>query len=68
MPPKASTDDDEGLWTVQQLADYLQISVAHCYRVAQNNGVPKVRIGSSVRFDPKAVKAWVQAKTVKAVS
>jgi excisionase family DNA binding protein len=54
------------LWTYQDLADYLQVGLRTAKRRVKEDGVPFVRIGRSVRFDPAAVQAWVERRqTVK---
>ena len=49
-----------GLWTADQVAAYLGLSKAFVWKqVRQNLGLPYVRLGGVLRFDPAAVRAWV---------
>lgn len=45
--------------TVDNLADFLQLSVSRVRKLARK-GLPFIRIGRSVRFDRQAVLAWLQ--------
>lgn len=55
------------LWTPDQVAEHLQLSKQHIYRLCQQHRMPYIRVGNSLRFRPAAVEAWLEAKTVKAV-
>jgi excisionase family DNA binding protein len=49
--------------TVGEVADLLSISRSTVYRLTDSNSIPFVKIGSSIRFDPDELKAWLVAKT-----
>lgn len=53
----------EELWTVKEVAAYLKMSRSGVYdRLTRiNDKIPHLRLGSAVRFDPDAVKAWAKA-------
>ena len=60
--------DPERLWTIEQVADFLQTErskVRYWVRVAQ---FPFIRLGRQVRFDPNDVKAWVARHKVESLS
>ena len=52
--------------TAPQLARLLSVDRATVYRAAKSGVLPSFRIGCCVRFDPKAVAAWLRER--KAVS
>ena len=57
----------EELWTVDEVAAYLKMSRSSIYtRIGRHSdALPVMRVGSMLRFDPKAVKAWVTAQVVR---
>lgn len=63
---KADAADDR-LWTVEQVADFLQVSVPHIYRLCSTLRLPHVKPGDVLRFEPDQVRKWVAERRVKAV-
>lgn len=58
---------DEALWTTQETADYLKVSVGQVrkmYGKDTTHQLPFVRLGTSVRFRPDAVRAWATSREV----
>ncbi len=52
-----------GLWTAADVAAYLSLSVDWVWKqVRCNSGLPFIRLGRNVRFDPDKVKAWLAAQ------
>ena len=49
---------DEVLWTVPQVAKYLQVSPSWVYRNASSGRIPTVRLGANLRFVPSEIKSW----------
>ena len=49
--------------TAKQLAAVLAVSKIVIYKLAKAGRLPSFRIGTCVRFDPKAVAAWLRART-----
>jgi predicted DNA-binding transcriptional regulator AlpA len=52
---------DERLWTIEELADYLQLPVGTIY----NNRAtlpPATKIGRSLRWIPDDVREWVRSQ------
>lgn len=47
------------LFTVQQLADYLQLSKRTIYRLVDHHQVPAIRVGGQWRFPKSAVDYWL---------
>ena len=46
--------------TAAELAQWLAVSPLSIYKVARANRLPCFRIGSCVRFDPRAVATWLR--------
>jgi excisionase family DNA binding protein len=46
----------------RQLAVLLAVSTIVIYKLAKSNRIPSFRIGTCVRFDPKAVAAWLRGQ------
>ena len=51
----------EPLWTVHQVAEYLQLSVSWTYKAVERGELPCRRIGASLRFVPSEVRRWAEA-------
>lgn len=53
-----------GLWTAAETAAYLNVSPDWVWRqVRCNSGLPFIRLGRNVRFDPTKVRAWVESQS-----
>ena len=50
----------KSLLTADDLADYLSLSRKHIFRMAKAGRIPSVRIGGSVRFDPRKTGEWLK--------
>lgn len=50
--------------TVDDLADFLQLSVSQVRKLARKD-LPLIRIGRSVRFDRQAVLKWLNTRGSK---
>jgi excisionase family DNA binding protein len=48
--------------TVKELADILSLSQREIYKLAASNQIPHFKVGSSVRFEPSMVLAWLEAR------
>jgi excisionase family DNA binding protein len=46
----------------RQLAALLAVSTIVVYKLAKSNRLPSFRIGTCVRFDPKAVANWLRGQ------
>jgi excisionase family DNA binding protein len=46
--------------TAKNLAQLLQVSEVTIYKLAKANKLPSFRIGTAVRFDPRAVALWLR--------
>lgn len=57
----------EQLWSVEQTADYLALSVKTLYGWrGRKYGPPSYRIGNVVRYRPAEVRAWVDEHVLAA--
>jgi excisionase family DNA binding protein len=59
-----ATDSIPQLLTIDQLAERLGTSVRHVRRLVAERRVPYVKVGRLVRFDPEAVKSWLEAASM----
>ena len=48
--------------TVSEVAEILSVSERQVYKLASESVIPSFRIGSSIRFDPSQVAAWLRQK------
>lgn len=58
--PRSLTDDR--LWNVDDVARFLTISRSMVYKLEQVGDLPSLRIGSCVRFEPAAVRAFARGE------
>jgi excisionase family DNA binding protein len=52
----------EGAMTAEQLAKLLNVSDITIYKQAKAGRIPSFKIGTCVRFDPKAVAKWLRTQ------
>lgn len=56
-----TTGTVERLWTVEEVADYLRVPVTTLYQWRYRRVGPRAsRVGRYLRYDPAAVRAWVE--------
>ena len=48
--------------TVSEVAEILNISERQVYKLASESVIPSFHIGSSIRFDPSQLAAWLRQK------
>lgn len=51
--------------TVQQVAEYLQLSTMMVYKLAQEGKIPAAKIGRVWRFEQEAIDQWLKQKIVE---
>jgi len=51
------------LLTAIQLGEYLSVSPKTVFQWSKQGRVPVIRMGSALRFDPKAIAAWLRARS-----
>jgi excisionase family DNA binding protein len=47
------------LLTVKELAKKLNMPQVSLYKLVENDLIPNIRIGKSIRFVPQAINAWL---------
>ena len=52
---------------VREVAEYLRISEAKVYRLANQGGIPVMRIGKAWRFRKDLLDQWIRQKTEASV-
>jgi excisionase family DNA binding protein len=52
------------LQTAQQLGDYLGMSPKTLFGWSKQGRIPHIKMGSALRFDPKAIAAWLRTRSV----
>ena len=64
MTTPTTTSDwaSEPLWTVKQVAAYLQASPSWVYMHADDGTLPSVKIGGLRRFHPEAIRAYARGE------
>ena len=50
------------LWTVRDVADFLQLHAKTIYDMAARGDLPCVRFGGRLRFDQRDIASWVSAR------
>jgi excisionase family DNA binding protein len=50
-------------WTVEDLADLLELSPKTLYKMANSGRISVIRIGGMLRFDPVLTANWLRART-----
>lgn len=51
-------------WSADELAEILNLSRKHIYKLAKNRRMPCFRIGGAVLFDPKVTADWLESKYI----
>ncbi len=46
--------------TARQVAEFLAISPITVYKMAKAGRLPSFRVGTAVRFDPRAIAQWLR--------
>ena len=58
----------EKLWSVEDVATYLDVSTSWVYNAAASGNLPVVRVGSLLRFNRDAIIEWVRGGEVASVT
>lgn len=53
---------DEPLWTAQEVATYLRVSLSTVYNLRRAGDLPVVQVGSLYRFHPEAVRGYARGE------
>ncbi len=52
------------LMTLQEVADYLRVTVKTIYRLLKQGRIPATKVGNQWRFDKTAIDEWLQRSSV----
>jgi excisionase family DNA binding protein len=50
--------------TARQVAEFLAISPITVYKMAEAARLPSFRVGTAVRFDPRAIAEWLRGNAM----
>jgi excisionase family DNA binding protein len=56
-------DTDIGIMTVHDVAEYLRLSEAKVYKMANEGHVPALRMGKTWRFKKELIDEWIRRET-----
>lgn len=62
--PHATTHPSEPLWTAEDVAAFLRVSLSMVYKLRRTGALPAIRVGALFRFQPDAVRAFAGAEEV----
>ena len=54
---------DVGIMTVHDVAEYLRLSEAKVYKMANEGHVPALRMGKTWRFKKELIDEWIRRET-----
>lgn len=72
--PRPSVDIADGTqlvgsyMTVKEVAALLRVSIRHVHRLATQNEIPSIRLGTTLRIDRNALINWIQIQSQKTKS
>jgi len=56
-------DSEVGIMTVHDVAEYLRLSEAKVYKMANEGHVPALRMGKTWRFKKELIDEWIRRET-----
>jgi excisionase family DNA binding protein len=62
MYPREATELPKLLWTCHEAAAALSISLRTLWTLTAEGRIPCVRIGRSVRYDPRDIRSWIESQ------
>ena len=65
LPDPETPSPDESLWDAIDVARYLKVSRSWVYHQAEAGLLPHLRVGSLLRFDPDAIRAYAKGSTIR---
>ena len=66
-PTTSLSPDTQPLWTVEDLAQYLQLEPETIRSMAREGKLPAIKVGRVWRFRREQVKAWIQDQSNQSV-
>ena len=67
MTPHTAPVFFESLWTAVDLAKFLKVSRSWVYARAESGELPYRRVGGLLRFDPGAIRKWLDAQGAQVI-
>lgn len=58
--PRATVPVTEPLWTAEDVAAFLRVSLSMVYKLRRLGALPAVRVGALFRFQPEEVRAYAR--------
>ncbi len=58
--PNPTVPLTEPLWTAQDVAGFLRVSLSMVYKLRRVGALPAVRVGALFRFQPEEVRAYAR--------
>lgn len=55
---------DTKLMTIQEVAEFTQLSVSHLYTLVSKGEIPHFKLGSATRFAESDILNWLKSKRV----
>lgn len=52
----------QAVFKVKELADLLQVTPAHIYKLVSRGVLPSLRVAGAIRIDPSEVAAWLRER------
>jgi excisionase family DNA binding protein len=62
--PRATPHVPEPLWTAEDVAAFLRVSLSMIYKLRRTGALPAVRVGALFRFEPDAVRSFARGEPV----
>ena len=59
----SKSNEVETLWTAEDVADFLNISLQYVYRLSREGTIPSMKIGAALRFRQSDIESWIEART-----
>ncbi len=63
---KTETKPEKNILTIQELSDWLSISVSGLYHWVTVKEIPYFRVGRYIRFNRQDIEKWLDEKKVEA--
>jgi len=57
---KSRLPETERLMTLEEISDYLQISIHTLYKMAQQDRIPAFKVTNKWRFRKSEIDAWIE--------
>lgn len=62
MGRKMTNNNNEKLWTIEEVADFLQVKPSVIKYWIYNSEIPYIKLGKHYRFDHADIKDWIDCR------